>query len=227
MRNFFLNQKKQIPHSEITIWDEKALRELLHQKHNLKILEVGSWLGMGSTQVLAEFASELVCVDNWQGNNTLAHNLALKKFSPLEVFLENTKSISTKLVTVIADSAHAATLLQDNYFDFIFIDADHRYVGVKNDIQLFLPKLKAGGIISGHDCEGRISNPKFVFSTNELEIDVIPSPISKFIHVHSGVISAVGDVFGENVFLYSDDANAFKDENGGNCYSSIWAHGKQ
>ena len=36
-------------------------------------------------------------------------------------------------------------------FDFIYIDASHKYEDVKKDIELCLPKLKYKGIIAGHD----------------------------------------------------------------------------
>lgn len=40
---------------------------------------------------------------------------------------------------------------KDRYFDFIFIDADHNYEVVKEDIRLSLNKLKRGGRLAGHD----------------------------------------------------------------------------
>ena len=39
----------------------------------------------------------------------------------------------------------------DNYFDFIYIDSCHLYNAVKADLNMFLPKLKEGGLMSGHD----------------------------------------------------------------------------
>jgi hypothetical protein len=33
----------------------------------------------------------------------------------------------------------------------VFIDADHTYESITSDIQSWLPKVKVGGIISGHD----------------------------------------------------------------------------
>jgi len=39
----------------------------------------------------------------------------------------------------------------NGWFDIVFIDADHSYEGVKSDIHLWLPKVKSGGILAGHD----------------------------------------------------------------------------
>lgn len=40
---------------------------------------------------------------------------------------------------------------EDSSIDFIYIDAEHTYESVKRDLELYLPKLKKGGIIGGHD----------------------------------------------------------------------------
>ena len=39
----------------------------------------------------------------------------------------------------------------DHFFDYIFIDADHQYSAIKQDIKNWTPKVKVGGTISGHD----------------------------------------------------------------------------
>jgi predicted O-methyltransferase YrrM len=48
-------------------------------------------------------------------------------------------------------SEQAAHAMPDNTLDFCYIDADHSYDGVKKDLNIWLPKVKSGGIICGHD----------------------------------------------------------------------------
>ena len=40
---------------------------------------------------------------------------------------------------------------EDEYFDLVFIDADHSKSGCRRDIELWYPKVKYGGWIGGHD----------------------------------------------------------------------------
>ena len=51
-------------------------------------------------------------------------------------------------------SVDAATMFKDNSLDLVFIDADHKYESIKDDINAWLPKIKKGGIICGHDYGG-------------------------------------------------------------------------
>jgi tetratricopeptide (TPR) repeat protein len=48
-------------------------------------------------------------------------------------------------------SQQAADIIADHSLDFCYIDADHSYEGVRDDIRLWHPKVKAGGILGGHD----------------------------------------------------------------------------
>jgi hypothetical protein len=52
-------------------------------------------------------------------------------------------------------SVEAAKGVQDETLDFVFIDADHTYEGCLADILAWTPKVKFGGMISGHDYSDR------------------------------------------------------------------------
>jgi predicted O-methyltransferase YrrM len=42
-------------------------------------------------------------------------------------------------------------ILNGKKIDFLFIDGDHSYLGVKKDFELYAPLVKRGGIIAFHD----------------------------------------------------------------------------
>jgi hypothetical protein len=48
-------------------------------------------------------------------------------------------------------SIDAATKIEDESLDFIFIDANHSYNSVLEDLNLWYPKVKQGGLVAGHD----------------------------------------------------------------------------
>lgn len=52
---------------------------------------------------------------------------------------------------VRADSVAAAKDIEEESLDFVFIDADHSYEGCLADIDAWEPKVRKGGMISGHD----------------------------------------------------------------------------
>lgn len=55
------------------------------------------------------------------------------------------------------ESKEAVREFKDDSQDFVFLDADHSYEGIKEDIQLWWPKVREGGWLGGHDYE----HPKF------------------------------------------------------------------
>jgi len=48
-------------------------------------------------------------------------------------------------------SEEAAKIIPKKTLDFCYIDANHSYDGVVKDLELWIPKIKVGGIICGHD----------------------------------------------------------------------------
>jgi hypothetical protein len=120
-----------------------------------KIAEIGVLRGLFSKHLEALNPKELHLIDTWKvwdeeffddykNYNQLywdrMYNNVLSKFS------------SNDLVKIHRlSSEEAVKNFPDNYFDLIYIDANHSYSFVKQDIELWLPKIKKGGILSGHD----------------------------------------------------------------------------
>lgn len=56
-----------------------------------------------------------------------------------------------KIVLIISDSVSASRLFSDASLEWVHLDARHDYASVRADIEAWLPKVKAGGWLSGDD----------------------------------------------------------------------------
>jgi hypothetical protein len=72
---------------------------------------------------------------------------------PFEIFKENIKSVKDYVKSFKGDSKNLVENYKDESIDFIFIDGDHSAKGFRKDLELWYPKVKKGGVFSGHDYE--------------------------------------------------------------------------
>ena len=130
------------------------INDFLVNKSDLIGIEIGSQFG---DSAMAFYQSKVFkifyCIDPYiQGfdpddistSNSLP--LAEKEFDRKFQNNEVIKKIKQK-------SDDAINLFENESIDFIYIDGNHRYEYVKKDIENYFPKIKHGGIISGHDYE--------------------------------------------------------------------------
>lgn len=210
--------------SEMSPFDEWALRLMLDTfgRRDLRILEIGSWFGAGSTQVFAGYARQVVCVDHWRGNENEVHRALAGQVDPFALFRRNTEPFRDKVVAIHADSSAIPGLFAPATFDLVFIDGDHRYEQTRADIANALPLVRAGGILCGHDCEGRPTPANADALRASLALDHTASTFTNFREMHPGVIVAVDELlddvqlFGEQRVELEVDGRTLK-----GC-SSIW-----
>src|SRR5208283_1678579 len=124
-----------------------------------KFLEVGSWLG-DSTVILAQVAKKhgghLFCVDWWKGNvgTDLVDIASNMDMFPLFWSTICKEGLEDTVVPIRSRSDLAAKIIKENSFNLVFLDADHRYEGILNDIKQYIPTVNRDhGILCGHDCE--------------------------------------------------------------------------
>lgn len=124
-----------------------------------RLLEVGSWVGL-SALTLYEGTGEsehckVFCVDTWQGSNTDTTSLLAMRAGGdkvYEAFCENVGHLLGRHILPLRGTSLAwARRWDDEPLDLVFIDADHCYDAVKEDIQAWLPHVRDGGILCGHD----------------------------------------------------------------------------
>ena len=58
-----------------------------------------------------------------------------------------------RLIPIEALSTDGAKQIPNDHLDLVFIDADHGYECVKQDIAAYKPKLKPGAWLTGHDID--------------------------------------------------------------------------
>lgn len=130
------------------------ISNLIKSLNRPRVCEVGVRTG-GFLKVIAqENISEAYGVDIWKntGANGQNDNLYSQKEldqqyqSTLDLFRNNEK---VKIIREFSDKA--SELFPDEYFDFVYLDADHTYEGIKRDLNCWYPKVKTGGVLSGHD----------------------------------------------------------------------------
>jgi predicted O-methyltransferase YrrM len=86
-------------------------------------------------------------VDIWLGKTRAQYKQMEKDV------LKRAQKIGNRAVIQKMYTNKAVHLHADGSLDFVFIDADHSYGGVKRDIIDWWPKLKIGATMMGHDCE--------------------------------------------------------------------------
>ena len=111
--------------------------------YGAKIVEVGSYTGE-SAVLFKQFTigAHVTCVDRWD--------------NPLVEHYFDLRSGPWGLEKVKADSVDAAQWFDDRSLDLVYIDASHDFVSVCDDIEAWLPKVKIGGVLAGHDYNEKI-----------------------------------------------------------------------
>ena len=105
--------------------------------------EIGVYVGYYSRVLLDTIPGlNLLCVDSW------ALKTWRERAYPLAV---ETLSRYRGATVIRGKSVEVAKTVKDNSLDFVFIDADHSYEAVKADLLAWAPKVRPGGIVSGHD----------------------------------------------------------------------------
>jgi predicted O-methyltransferase YrrM len=118
-------------------------------------VEIGSWKGRSASCMAVEIHNlnkniKFDCIDTWNGS--AEHKNGYFNLNNLyNEFLNNIQPVNHIINPIRMDSLEASKLYANKSLDFVFIDASHEYEDIKNDIIHWLPKVKIGGILAGHD----------------------------------------------------------------------------
>jgi hypothetical protein len=120
-------------------------------------VEVGAWKGRSTSCLAVEIANSkkditLYVVDTWEGSIEHSEGTEQKSLPTLyETFIDNMKPVEEYYMPLKLTSEEASKKFKDKSLKFVFLDASHEYEDVKKDILNWMPKVKNGGILAGHD----------------------------------------------------------------------------
>jgi hypothetical protein len=162
--------------------NEQQISELFDKNDIRVVVEVGSWIGGGSTRHMGELLKKhhgiLYAVDTWLGSST--QQFGEVHYQPIlaqvyEQFLSN--MIHWNLTDIVVPcrmtSLNASKVLKVQP-DLIYIDAEHTTEAVYEDLVAWYPFVKDRGIFCGDDwswASVRVAVEHFA-NENNLLIDV-------------------------------------------------------
>lgn len=125
--------------------------------------EIGVYKGETSRLLLQTFPNLLLhMVDPWkqwsEDSSYRRHkrtgNLTQKEWDFVAIdAIGNVMEFENRYIIVKSTSHDAAEFIDG--LDFVFLDGNHMYEHIKEDIDLWILKIKQGGLLAGHDFGGR------------------------------------------------------------------------
>lgn len=133
-------------------------------------VELGSFLGQSTAFMAQEIkrsgkSIRFYAVDLWVTDPRNDHNDWIRKHSDkadekfgaglFNLFKANMRALGVEDVveTLRMSTQEAAEVFSsmNQKFDLVFVDANHTYPFVSADIKTYLPMVKSGGVLAGHD----------------------------------------------------------------------------
>jgi hypothetical protein len=164
------------------IWQGHILIDLIEASNGEinRMAEVGVWRGNTTKRVLKKCHSILTqywAIDPWK-----PFSVGKAKHLTEEMWNERYLSVCAlqkwffNLHILRMTSLEAAALFRDAYFDLVFLDADHSYESTLADIRAWLPLVRTGGWLTGHDYEREPGVNKAVAESFD-KIELFPEDI--------------------------------------------------
>ncbi|NGX39783.1 MAG: hypothetical protein KR126chlam1_01116 [Chlamydiae bacterium] len=142
-------------HGWFGINNQNHLSSFFRRKDIKSVIELGSWTGLSTVFFARKVGPDGVvfAVDTWLGSEAEEVHQRDPRLNHLyQLFLSNVKqkSLQDVIVPIRMRTSEAAKALSITA-DLIYVDADHRTEGVRNDIIDWYPHLNEGGIMCGDD----------------------------------------------------------------------------
>ena len=135
--------------------DREQIGQFLNY-HNLNNIgvELGSFKGQFANTILNNWNGKLLMVDVWRELPHEEYDDVSNHREHIDAYtqaMDNLKGFEDRAYMLRMKGEHACDFISDQSLDFVYIDANHAYDFVKQDIKLWYPKVKQNGYLCGHD----------------------------------------------------------------------------
>ena len=116
--------------------------------------KVGAEIGVGKgkySEKLCKAGLSLHAIDPWLNYKDYESTLGQKKFDVVYEHAKKLLSSYPNCTIIRKTSMKAVEDFTDNSLDFVYIDGNHQFKYIAEDIFEWTKKVKSGGAISGHD----------------------------------------------------------------------------
>ena len=150
LNKYGLDKNARPPHF-LNISRHRGLPELFRDLGFQKGAEIGVETGAFSEQLCQKIPGlALYCVDAWQAYHGYRDHVSQEKLDGF--YAEARKRLEPYGCRFVREySVAAARQFADRSLDFVYIDANHDFLHVTQDIAAWSPKVRKGGILAGHD----------------------------------------------------------------------------
>jgi len=161
-------------------------REVLLQQlpKNAVIAEVGVQAGDFAAAILHYTnPSKLYLIDCWQEQTqeeypAVSSNVKQQRHDELYHYVKKRFEGDARVEIIKGFSPEAADLFDDDFFDWVYVDANHIYQAVRDDLMAWSKKVKKGGFICGHDYTNKA----------KVSIGVVPA-VNEFLQYHDATLT--------------------------------------
>lgn len=164
------------------IYRQQAARGIIDHIRDLRYpaqgIEVGVCIGLNSWFMLSEChnVTKLIGVDHYQQYQDWDRFITRgEQRRNLELLTMNMPLLGDRFYFIHDNSQDAALQLDDDSYDFVFIDGGHSMRQVLMDLDSYYPKIRRGGLVAGHD--SNLFSVNFAVTSWTKSRDIRPSAL--------------------------------------------------
>lgn len=140
--------------------------------------EIGVAFGENAEQILLKSQLKmLLLIDPWDyvpDQSAVGYGDMIKNWQGCyDYCMEKLATFRDRTCIIRSTSVDVSRIIADRSLDFVYIDANHMSPFIDQDLEYWYPKVKAGGIFSGHDYHDY---------QNEIYTCNVKTAVDKFLH---------------------------------------------